>query len=78
MIGPEAGEVSAAVQTAMLGGRPYMLLRNAVLTHPTMAEGLNALFATIPAAESPSRQRYKPEYTTEATRTDATQPFRIS
>ena len=72
MIGPEAGEVIAAVQTAMLGGLPYMLFRDAILTHPTMAEGLNALFATIPAAESLSRQRYNPEYTTEATRTDAT------
>ena len=72
MIGPEAGEVIAAVQTAMLGGLPYMLFRDAILTHPTMAEGLNALFATIPAAESLSRQRYNPEYTTEATRTDST------
>jgi pyruvate/2-oxoglutarate dehydrogenase complex dihydrolipoamide dehydrogenase (E3) component len=49
MIGPEAGEVMAAVQTARLGGLPYTLLRDAILTHPTMAEGLNALFAAIPA-----------------------------
>jgi pyruvate/2-oxoglutarate dehydrogenase complex dihydrolipoamide dehydrogenase (E3) component len=49
MIGPEAGEVMAAVQTAMLGGLPYTLLRDAILTHPTMAEGLNSLFAGIPA-----------------------------
>ena len=40
----------AAVQTAMLGGLPCTLFRDAILTHPTMAEGLNALFATIPAA----------------------------
>src|SRR5208283_3026200 len=39
MIGPEAGEVMAVVQTVML---------DAILTHPTMAEGLNALFAAIP------------------------------
>jgi hypothetical protein len=32
MIGPEAGEVMAAVQTAMLGGLPYALFREAVLT----------------------------------------------
>jgi pyruvate/2-oxoglutarate dehydrogenase complex dihydrolipoamide dehydrogenase (E3) component len=50
MIGPEAGEVMAAVQTAMLGGLPYTVFRDAILTHPTMAEGLNALFAAIPAA----------------------------
>jgi pyruvate/2-oxoglutarate dehydrogenase complex dihydrolipoamide dehydrogenase (E3) component len=50
MIGPEAGEVMAVVQTAMLGGQPYTVLRDAMLAHPTMAEGLNALFAAVPAA----------------------------
>jgi len=49
MIGTEAGEVVAAVQTAMLGGLPYTVLRDAILAHPTMAEGLNSLFAAIPA-----------------------------
>jgi pyruvate/2-oxoglutarate dehydrogenase complex dihydrolipoamide dehydrogenase (E3) component len=49
MIGPEAGEVMAAVQTAMLGGLAHTVFRDAILTHPTMAEGLNALFAAIPA-----------------------------
>jgi pyruvate/2-oxoglutarate dehydrogenase complex dihydrolipoamide dehydrogenase (E3) component len=48
MIGPEAGEVMAVVQTAMLGGLPYTVLRDAILAHPTMAEGLNSLFAAIP------------------------------
>jgi pyruvate/2-oxoglutarate dehydrogenase complex dihydrolipoamide dehydrogenase (E3) component len=48
MLGPEAGEVMASVQTAMLAGLPYTGLRDAILTHPTMAEGLNALFASIP------------------------------
>src|SRR2546427_4297229 len=50
MIGTEAGEVVAAVQTAMLGGLPYTVLRDAILAHPTMAEGLNSLFSAIPAA----------------------------
>jgi pyruvate/2-oxoglutarate dehydrogenase complex dihydrolipoamide dehydrogenase (E3) component len=50
MLGPESGEVLAAVQTAMLGGLPYTVLRDAILAHPTMAEGLNALFAAVPAA----------------------------
>jgi hypothetical protein len=40
----------AVVQTAMLGGLPFTLLRDAILAHPTMAEGLNALFAALPAA----------------------------
>jgi pyruvate/2-oxoglutarate dehydrogenase complex dihydrolipoamide dehydrogenase (E3) component len=48
MIGPEAGEVMAVVQTAMLGGLPYTVLRDAILAHPTMAEGLNSLFAAVP------------------------------
>jgi pyruvate/2-oxoglutarate dehydrogenase complex dihydrolipoamide dehydrogenase (E3) component len=48
MIGAEAGEVVAAVQTAMLGGLPYPILRDAVLAHPTMAEGLDPLFSNVP------------------------------
>lgn len=48
MIGSEAGEVMVVVQTAMLAGLPYMALRDAVLAHPTMAEGLNALFGNVP------------------------------
>lgn len=46
MLGPEAGEVLAVVQTAMLGGLPYSVLRDAILTHPTMAEGLNVLLTS--------------------------------
>jgi pyruvate/2-oxoglutarate dehydrogenase complex dihydrolipoamide dehydrogenase (E3) component len=47
MLGAEAGEVLAVVQTAMLAGLPYTALREAILTHPTMAEGLRALFASV-------------------------------
>jgi pyruvate/2-oxoglutarate dehydrogenase complex dihydrolipoamide dehydrogenase (E3) component len=47
MIGPEAGEVIAVVQMAMLAGFSYTVLRDAILTHPTMAEGLNVLFSSI-------------------------------
>ena len=38
----------AAVQTAMLGGLPYTVLRDAIFTHPTAAEGLD-LLASVPA-----------------------------
>ena len=48
MIGAEAGEVVAVVQTAILAGLPYTALRDAVLTHPTMAEGLRPLFSNVP------------------------------
>jgi pyruvate/2-oxoglutarate dehydrogenase complex dihydrolipoamide dehydrogenase (E3) component len=50
MIGPEAGEVVAVVQTAMLTGMPYTGLRDAIIAHPTMAEGLGALFAKVPGS----------------------------
>jgi len=49
MLGAEAGEVMAVVQTAMLAGMPYTGLRDAIIAHPTMAEGLGALFSNIPA-----------------------------
>jgi pyruvate/2-oxoglutarate dehydrogenase complex dihydrolipoamide dehydrogenase (E3) component len=47
MLGAEAGEVVAVVQTAMLAELRYTGLRDAILTHPTMAEGLNELFASV-------------------------------
>jgi pyruvate/2-oxoglutarate dehydrogenase complex dihydrolipoamide dehydrogenase (E3) component len=49
MIGYEAGEVMAAIQTAMLADLPYTKLRDAVITHLTVAEGLGPLFGGIPA-----------------------------
>jgi pyruvate/2-oxoglutarate dehydrogenase complex dihydrolipoamide dehydrogenase (E3) component len=49
MIGAEAGEVMAVVQTAMLAGMPYTGLRDAIIAHPTIAEGLGALFSNVPA-----------------------------
>ena len=48
-VGPNAGEVLAVVQTAMMGKLPYTVLRDAAFTHPTMAEGLGPLFSGVPA-----------------------------
>ena len=48
MVGSEAGEVLAAVQTAMLAELPYTKLRDAVISHLTMAEGLGFLFSNVP------------------------------
>ena len=45
--GPEAGEVVAIVQVAISAGLPYTALRDAILTHPTMAEGLSTLFQKL-------------------------------
>ena len=56
MIGVEAGEVMAVVQTAMLAGLRYPILRDAILTHPTMAKGLGPLFENI-SPQSESRPR---------------------
>jgi pyruvate/2-oxoglutarate dehydrogenase complex dihydrolipoamide dehydrogenase (E3) component len=52
MVGPEAGEVMAVVQMAMLAGLPYLALRDVILTHPTMAEGLNSLFSNVKLANA--------------------------
>ena len=49
MFGAGAGDVLATVQTAMLAGLPYTSLRDAILTHPTMPEGLVSLFLGVPA-----------------------------
>jgi pyruvate/2-oxoglutarate dehydrogenase complex dihydrolipoamide dehydrogenase (E3) component len=49
MLGSGAGEVVAAVQSAMLAGLTYTGLRDAIFTHPTMAEGLGVLLAGVPA-----------------------------
>jgi pyruvate/2-oxoglutarate dehydrogenase complex dihydrolipoamide dehydrogenase (E3) component len=48
MIGAEAGEVIAAVQTAMIAGLSYAALADAAFAHPTMAEGLSLLFSKVP------------------------------
>jgi pyruvate/2-oxoglutarate dehydrogenase complex dihydrolipoamide dehydrogenase (E3) component len=48
MIGSEAGEVMASVQTAMLAEMPYTKLRDAVIAHLTFAEGLGSLLERVP------------------------------
>jgi pyruvate/2-oxoglutarate dehydrogenase complex dihydrolipoamide dehydrogenase (E3) component len=48
--GAEASEPMAVVQTAMLGGLPFTILRDALFTHPTAAEGLTVLLASVPPA----------------------------
>jgi pyruvate/2-oxoglutarate dehydrogenase complex dihydrolipoamide dehydrogenase (E3) component len=45
ILAAHGGEVVTVIQAAMLGGLPSATLRDAVLAHPTMAEGLNQLFA---------------------------------
>lgn len=47
--GVGAGEIMGCVEIAMLGRMPYTALREAVLAHPTIPEGLVALFSTVPS-----------------------------
>jgi pyruvate/2-oxoglutarate dehydrogenase complex dihydrolipoamide dehydrogenase (E3) component len=46
--GAEAGELMSTVQLAMLAGVPYTVLRDAMFAHPTMTEGLKAVFLAVP------------------------------
>jgi len=48
--GVGAGEIMASVQVAMIAGLPYTALRDAVLTHPTLVEGLIPLFSSVASA----------------------------
>jgi pyruvate/2-oxoglutarate dehydrogenase complex dihydrolipoamide dehydrogenase (E3) component len=48
--GVGAGEILAAVQIAMIAGLPYTALRDAVLTHPTLVEGLIPLLSSAASA----------------------------
>ena len=59
MFGAHAGEVMAVVQMAMLAGLPFTTVREAILTHPTMAEGLGGLFANVASVRT-SRPRRLP------------------
>jgi pyruvate/2-oxoglutarate dehydrogenase complex dihydrolipoamide dehydrogenase (E3) component len=48
MFGAGAGDVMATVQMTLLAGLPYTALRDAVIAHPTMPEGLTSLLSAVP------------------------------
>jgi pyruvate/2-oxoglutarate dehydrogenase complex dihydrolipoamide dehydrogenase (E3) component len=48
----DAEEIMGSVQIAMIAGLPYTALREAILTHPTLVEGLNFLFAGTPSVRN--------------------------
>ena len=52
MFGAGGGEVMTTVQMTMLAGSPYTALRDAVIAHPTMPEGLIQLLLAVPAKAS--------------------------
>jgi len=49
MFGSQAGEMMTTIQMAMLSGTPYTVLRDAIIAHPTMSEGLVFLLFAVPA-----------------------------
>ena len=49
ILGIEGGEIMSMVQIAMMGKLPYTALRDGIFAHPTLAEALNNLFATLEA-----------------------------
>lgn len=48
MLGAQAGEVMTVVQMAMIGRLPFTAVRDAIIAHPTLAEGLGMLLAGVP------------------------------
>ena len=52
VFGVDGGEIMGAVQIAMIAGLPYTALRDAVLSHPTLVEGLVALFSAVPSSKA--------------------------
>jgi pyruvate/2-oxoglutarate dehydrogenase complex dihydrolipoamide dehydrogenase (E3) component len=48
-VGVSVAEVITSVQIAMNAGLPYTELRDAILTHPTLVEGLIPLFSAAPS-----------------------------
>ena len=48
-VGVGAGEMMTSVQIAMNAGLPYTALRDTILTHPTLVEGLLPLFSSAPS-----------------------------
>lgn len=47
ILAAEAGEMIGTAQAMMIAEMPATALRDAVLSHPTMVEGFNAVFSTL-------------------------------
>ena len=51
VLGVGASDIMSSVQIAMIAGLPYTALRDAILTHPTLVEGLITLFSSVPTVK---------------------------
>ncbi len=50
--GVGAGEIMGTVQLAMSAGLPFTALRDLIISHPTLAEGVVGLFSAVPASDA--------------------------
>jgi pyruvate/2-oxoglutarate dehydrogenase complex dihydrolipoamide dehydrogenase (E3) component len=50
VFGVDGGEIMSAIQIAMIGGLSYTAVRDAILAHPTLMEGLVVLFSSVPTS----------------------------
>ncbi len=61
----DGGEIMSSVQIAMIAGLPYTALREAILAHPTLVEGLIPLFSSAPSlpvySDARAADRVQPE-----------------
>jgi pyruvate/2-oxoglutarate dehydrogenase complex dihydrolipoamide dehydrogenase (E3) component len=55
----DGGDIMAGVQVAMIAGLPYTALRDAVLTHPTLVEGLIPLFTSVASVHDAEKRGTK-------------------
>jgi pyruvate/2-oxoglutarate dehydrogenase complex dihydrolipoamide dehydrogenase (E3) component len=64
VLGDEASELMATVQSAMLGNQPFTMLRDGIFTHPTAAEGLTMLLASVPQVGAVQRSELPTKHIT--------------
>jgi pyruvate/2-oxoglutarate dehydrogenase complex dihydrolipoamide dehydrogenase (E3) component len=54
-MGVGAAEIMTSVQIAMNAGLPYTALRDTILVHPTLVEGLILLYSSTPSQPKSSK-----------------------
>jgi pyruvate/2-oxoglutarate dehydrogenase complex dihydrolipoamide dehydrogenase (E3) component len=57
-LGVGAAEIMTSVQIAMGAGLPYTTLRDTILTHPTLVEGLHPLFSSAASTQKSDGREY--------------------
>jgi hypothetical protein len=60
--GVGAAEIMTSVQMAMSAGAPYTALRDSVLIHPTLVEGLFPLFSSSSSVPEPASKNNRPNF----------------